>query len=91
MEEIGMIRVQFLEGFFIRITMSDGQVIRYDFRNKLSTARFKDIDNWDVFCQGLLVDGKIIRWHHGIEILLDEILSGEEWYYEEVLGEIKGQ
>lgn len=89
MKENGISGVQFLEDFFIRITISDGRVIHYDFRHKLLTARFKDIDNWDVFRQGTLVDGKIIRWHYGIEILLDEILSGEEWYYEEILGKIK--
>lgn len=71
---VQIVKVIFKENFLLNIFLTNGGNIIYDLKPKLVTARFRDIENWEQFCTGKVIEGKIIRWNLTTELSLDEIL-----------------
>lgn len=74
MTESRMTEVLFLEGYRLNILLNSGQRIIFDLGPKLITARFQELQEWEDFVEGHLVDGRRICWATGAELTLDEIL-----------------
>lgn len=66
--------IRFLKDYFIEITLSNRHKIIYDIKTKLITARFKDLEDEELFLSGRLLDGNTICWSPGIELSLEEIM-----------------
>lgn len=71
---VQIVKVIFKENFLLNIFLTNGGNIIYDLKPKLVTARFRDIENWEQFRAGKVIEGKIIRWNLTTELSLDEIL-----------------
>lgn len=63
------------EGYKILIILQNDKRITYDIEPKLVTARFKDLENREVFLSGKVTDaGKMIKWNENTEISIEEII-----------------
>lgn len=66
--------IQFLDDYQISILLCNGHTIVYDLKPKLNAIRFTDLAKKEVFFNGELINGKMIRWNTSTEISLEEIL-----------------
>lgn len=69
-----MSEVRFLEDFKLEVLLTNGDRIIYSLKLKRTTARFKEIEDWDRFCGGKVIDGNRIVWPNETELSIDEIL-----------------
>ena len=67
--------VSFLDGYIIRLELSNNQKIYYDLKPKLKTARFRRIISQEFFETGRLVDHCCICWDDITEIQDYEMLG----------------
>lgn len=68
-------RVNYEEGYRMEVCLQNGHEIIYNMEPKLTTARFGELAEWDVFISGKIADsGKVIRWNDRIEISLEEMM-----------------
>lgn len=72
---IEMRSVAFLQGFQIRVALSDGNSYLYDMCPKLKTVRFYELSDWNLFSGGYIRSGQTICWDNGTELYMDEIVS----------------
>lgn len=67
--------VNYAEGYRMEVSLQNGHEIIYNMEHKLTTARFGELAEWDVFISGKIADsGKVIRWNDRIEISLEEMM-----------------
>ena len=66
--------IRFRKDYLIEITLSNHHKIIYDIKPKLITARFRDLEDEELFLSGRLFDGNTICWSPGIELSLEEIM-----------------
>lgn len=68
-------KLQFLEDYQITIHLCNGHVFSYNIASKLDTIRFAELKKKELYYNGSIVNGRIIRWSPSIEISLDEIIT----------------
>lgn len=67
--------VTYEKEYRISIQLQNGHGIIYNMQPKLTTARFRDLECWDIFQAGTVSDsGKSIIWNKHTELSIDEIL-----------------
>lgn len=71
-------RVGFLEGYVIKLELSDNQKVYFDLKPLLKTARFKHIVSQQFFESGKLINHCCIYWDDVTE-LQDYEMLGEEF------------
>lgn len=54
--------VQALPGYHLKVTMETGSIIHFDFRSRLSTARFGRLSDEELF-QSVRTDGNYLIFH----------------------------
>lgn len=74
MHAIIITEVNFTREYVIVVRLSNGHRISYDLRPGLMTARFRDLEDYDLFGSGKVINGLVIRWNANTELSLDEIL-----------------
>lgn len=67
--------VKYEEGYRMSILLQNGKIINYNMQPKLVTARFKDLEEIEVFYSGRVIGaGRIIQWNENTEISIEEII-----------------
>lgn len=66
--------LHFIRPYLMDILLNNKEHFQYDMQVYLNTARFADIANEDIFENGKLIKGKLIRWNMVTELSLSEIL-----------------
>lgn len=74
MTDVKINHVQFLEHYRMDIALDNGHRVIYNLKPKLTTVRFKELEDWEVFSKGKIVLGTRICWYTGVEVTLNEIM-----------------
>lgn len=67
--------IKFLKDFVIEIELIDKQIILYDMKPYMNTAKFCEIRNQNIFVKGVLVDNSYIKWSENTTLYDYEILG----------------
>ena len=68
-------KIKFLKDFVIEIELIDKQIILYDMKPHMNTAKFCEIKNQSIFGKGVLMDNSYIRWDENTTLYDYEILG----------------
>lgn len=66
--------LKMLEDYRICLMTCKGDKVIYNLKPRLDTLRFADVRDRELFMQGKLVDGRIIRWNENTELAVEEII-----------------
>jgi hypothetical protein len=67
--------IKFLEDFIIEIELIDKQIILYDMKPYMNTAKFSEIKNESIFGKGVLIENSYIKWDESTSLHDYEILG----------------
>lgn len=68
-------QAKYEEDYQIIILFQNGNEVIFNMKPKLVTARFHDLEDWDLFCRGKVSKcGKIIKWNDNTELSVEEIM-----------------
>lgn len=74
MQNVEMTKVEFEENYQMHIRLSNGHEILYNLKPRVNTARFRELENEEIYWKGRLEKDGMIRWPGGIELSIDEVL-----------------